>query len=307
MYSLFYIKGDISIMFDAYQENFVRYLDEEKHLTENTLLSYRRDIDQYIKYLEERKIIDIEKTNKTIILTYLLALQKQGKATSTISRHLASLRSFYGYLNRTGTIKTDPTLGLEAPRVEKKFPHILSTREVERLLEAPKCADLKGYRDKAMLELLYATGIRVSELILLNSDDLNISMGFVRCQSARQRIIPLGSIAMKACADYIENARPLMIKDESEKALFVNCNGRRLTRQGFWKIVKQYKEQANIQGELTPHTLRHSFAAHLLENGADLRAIQEMLGHSDISSTQIYSQLLKNRIKEVYQKAHPRA
>ena len=294
-------------MLNAYQEDFVRYLDKEKHLTLNTLSSYRRDIEQYILYLESRKIKNLDVTNKTVVLTYLLTLQKEGRASSTISRHLASLRSFYGYLNRSGAIKADPTLGLEAPKVEKKLPQILTTQEVERLLEAPKDSELKGIRDKAMLELLYATGIRVSELILLDTDDINISMGFLKCQSSRTRVIPLGSLAMSACAKYIEEARRLLIKDDSEKALFVNCNGHRLTRQGFWKIIKQYKTQANIAGELTPHTLRHSFAAHLLENGADLRSIQEMLGHSDISSTQVYSQLLKNRIKEVYTKAHPRA
>lgn len=294
-------------MLEAYQEDFVRYLEEEKHLTVNTLLSYRRDIDQYIEYLQGRKIAGLEKTNKTVVLTYLLMLQKQGRASSTISRHLASLRSFYGYLNRAGLIKQDPTLGLETPRVEKKLPQILSTQEVELLLEQPKCVDLKGYRDKAMLELLYATGIRVSELIQLDIGDINISMGFLKCKSGRERVIPLGSLAMKSCADYIEKARALMIKNVDETALFVNCNGKRLTRQGFWKIIKQYKNQANISGELTPHTLRHSFATHLLQNGADLKSIQEMLGHSDISSTQIYSQVLKNRIKEVYKKAHPRA
>lgn len=294
-------------MLNTYQEDFVRYLDKEKHLSENTLSSYRRDVEQYISYLEGRRISSLEKTNKTVVLTYLLTIQKAGKAASTISRHLASLRSFYGYLNRTGMIKFDPTLGLETPKVEKKLPKILTTQEVERLLEQPSQKDLKGKRDRAMLELLYATGIRVSELMLLDIDDINISMGFLKCQSTRSRIIPLGSLAMSACADYIENARGVMIKDSGEKALFVNCNGHRLTRQGFWKIIKQYKTQANITAELTPHTLRHSFAAHLLENGADLRSIQEMLGHSDISSTQIYSQLLKNKIKEVYTKAHPRA
>lgn len=294
-------------MLEAYQEDFVRYLEEEKHLTVNTLLSYRRDIDQYIEYLTQRKIASLDKTNKTVVLTYLLTLQKQGKASSTISRHLASLRSFYGYLNRSGFIKQDPTLGLETPRVEKKLPQILSTQEVETLLDQPKCTDLKGYRDKAMLELLYATGIRVSELILLDIDDINISLGFLQCKSGRERVIPLGSLAIKSCAEYIEKARSHMADTLSEKALFVNCNGKRMTRQGFWKIIKQYKTQANITRELTPHTLRHSFAAHLLQNGADLRSIQEMLGHSDISSTQIYSQVLKNRIKEVYKKAHPRA
>lgn len=294
-------------MLNAYQEDFVRYLDEERQLTDNTLSSYRRDVEQYIAYLESRNIRDIQKTNKTVILTYLLSLQKEGKATSTITRRLASLRSFYGYLNRTGQIKTDPTLGLETPRVEKKLPKVLSTQEVECLLEQPKCSDFKGCRDKAMLELLYATGIRVSELILLDVEDLNVAMGFVRCHSGRERVIPLGRIALDACVEYIEKARTALVRDKEETALFVNCNGRRMTRQGFWKIIKQYKTQAGIKGELTPHTLRHSFAAHLLENGADLKSIQEMLGHSDISSTQVYSQLLKSKIKEVYQKAHPRA
>lgn len=294
-------------MLNAYQDDFVRYLDEEKHLTDNTLASYKRDIQQYIQYLDDRKISSISNTNKTVVLTYLLTLQKQGRAASTISRHMASLRSFYGYLNRAGFIKKDPTLGLETPKVEKKLPKILTTDEVEKLLEQPKCVDLKGYRDKAMLELLYATGIRVSELILLDLDDVSVNMGFVNCKSGRQRVIPIGSVAMRACREYIEKARPMMVKNLGEEAFFVNCNGKRLTRQGFWKIVKQYKNQANISAELTPHTLRHSFAAHLLENGADLKAIQEMLGHSDISSTQIYSQVLKNRIKEVYKKAHPRA
>ena len=294
-------------MLNAYQENFVRYLDKERHLTLNTLSSYRRDIEHYITYLETRKITTLEKTNKTIVLTYLLTLQKQGRAASTISRHLASLRSFYGYLNRSGMIKTDPTLGLEAPKVEKKLPKVLSTGEVEKLLEQPDGEDIKGMRDKAMLELLYATGIRVSELILLDIDDINISMGFLKCQSGRGRVIPLGSLAMSACADYIQQARNVMIKDDKERALFVNCNGRRLTRQGFWKIIKHYAELAKIDKDITPHTLRHSFAAHLLENGAELKDIKEMLGHSDISSTQIYVQMMKQKYAQAYKRFHPMA
>lgn len=295
-------------MLNNYQENFISYLDQEKHLTSNTLMSYKRDIDQYISYLSQHHFQDIGKVNKTVVLTYLLHLQKQGRATATISRSLASIRSFYGYLGRIGACSADPTFGLESPRVNKKIPQILTTAEVELLLEQPKCVDLKGYRDKAMLEMLYATGIRVSELINLNIDDINVSMGFVKCSSiSRERIIPLGSIAAKAIVEYIEKSRTMMIKNGSERALYVNCNGSRLTRQGFWKIIKKYKTLSGITAELTPHTLRHSFAAHLLENGADLKSIQEMLGHSDISSTQVYTQLMKNKIHEVYQKAHPRA
>ena len=184
---------------------------------------------------------------------------------------------------------------------------MLTTTEVELLLNQPQCVDLKGYRDKAMLELLYATGIRVSELISLNITDVNCSMGFIRTTSGKERIIPLGTPCIKAIGDYMQKSRPMLIKSNDEASLFVNCNGKRLTRQGFWKIIKQYKSQSNISKQITPHTLRHSFAAHLLENGADLKSIQEMLGHSDISSTQVYSQLMKSKIKEVYQKAHPRA
>lgn len=289
-------------------QKFIEFLEKEKGLSDNTLQSYKRDIDQYINYLRELNIVLLKNTNKTTIIAYLLHLQKKGRATSTISRNLASIRSYYQYLNKMGEIDGDPTTSLESPKVEKKLPQILSTKEVELLLEQPKCVDLKGYRDKAMLELLYATGIRVTELIDLNIDDANIDMGFIRCSNGvRERVIPLGSLAIEALVSYQTKARKLLIMDPNEKALFVNCNGRRLTRQGFWKIIKIYKNQAKISKEITPHTLRHSFAAHLLENGADLRSIQEMLGHSDISSTQVYAQLAKNRIKEVYKKTHPRA
>ncbi|MBZ4646820.1 MAG: integrase/recombinase XerD [Petroclostridium sp.] len=289
-------------------QKFVDFLENEKGLSDNTLQSYRRDVQQYISYLKEMNISNIAGVNKTAVITYLLYLQKKGRATSTISRNLASIRSFYQYLNKVNIVEQDPTQNLESPKVEKKLPQILSTQEVELLLEQPKCVDLKGYRDKAMLELLYATGIRVSELIYLDLEDINLEMGFIKCNKGnKERIIPLGTIAVSALEDYINKARPMMIQNPNEKALFVNCNGRRLTRQGFWKIIKLYKNQAKINKEITPHTLRHSFAAHLLENGADLKSIQEMLGHSDISSTQIYAQLTKNKIKEVYKKTHPRA
>ncbi|HHV95468.1 MAG TPA: site-specific tyrosine recombinase XerD [Clostridiaceae bacterium] len=289
-------------------QQYIDYLEQVRKLADNTLQSYKRDIEQYIAYLNSINLDRIENTDKNIIINYLLHLQKKGRATSTISRNLASIRSFYHYLYVNGKIQTNPTLELESPKVEKKLPQILSTQEVELLLEQPKCVDLKGYRDKAMLELLYATGIRVSELINLDCGDVNFELGFIRCRNgAKERIIPIGSIALKALQEYILRARKNMLKNSQETALFININGKRLTRQGFWKIIKQYKNQAKIMKEITPHTLRHSFAAHLLENGADLRSIQEMLGHSDISSTQIYAQIARNRIKEVYKKTHPRA
>jgi len=293
---------------EALIEKFINFLERDKRLSLNTLQSYKRDIEQYLTYLREINLNNISNTNKATIIAYLLHLQKKGRATSTISRNLASLRSFYQYISKNKIIEHDPTQELESPKVEKKLPQILSTQEVELLLEQPKCVDLKGYRDKAMLELLYATGIRVSELINLDLSDVNLELGFIRCnKGSRERMIPIGTIAINALKEYINKARSLLVASSDEKALFVNINGKRLTRQGFWKIIKQYKNQAKINKDITPHTLRHSFAAHLLENGADLRSIQEMLGHSDISSTQIYAQLAKNRIKEIYKKTHPRA
>lgn len=291
-----------------YVEGFVCFMSGEKHKSQNTIQSYRRDVSQYIKYLNLNGITDIKNTTKTTVLTYLLKLQKDGKATSTVSRTLASLRSFYTYVNETGEKMADPTSNLETPKVEKKLPRILTPREVELLLEQPDLNDIKGRRDKAMLELLYATGIRVSELINLEINDVNTVLGFIKCSGGkRERVVPMGNIARNALSDYILHSRQEMVKDLKEHALFVNCNGSKLSRQGFWKIIKQYQKQAGISTDITPHTLRHSFAAHLLENGADLKSIQEMLGHADISSTQIYSQLMNSKIKDVYEKAHPRA
>ncbi len=289
-------------------EKFINFLERDKRLSLNTLQSYKRDIEQYITYLNEINVANITATNKTTIIAYLLHLQKKGRATSTISRNLASIRSFYQFLHKNKVIELDPTSELESPKVEKKLPQILSTQEVELLLDQPKCLDLKGIRDKAMLELLYATGIRVSELISLNLSDINLELGFIRCNKGnRERSIPIGSISISAVNEYLTKSRNFLIQETTEEALFVNVNGKRLTRQGFWKIIKHYKNQANINKDITPHMLRHSFAAHLLENGADLRSIQEMLGHSDISSTQIYTQIAKNKIKEIYKKTHPRA
>ncbi len=288
-------------------KSFLEFLENEKKLSDNTLQSYRRDIVQFEEYVEKNRINFLKFTQEDT-KAYLKYLQEAGKKTSTISRNLASLRSFYQFLIRIKKIKNDPTDDIQSPKVEKRVPSVLTSQEVELLLDQPKDVDLKGTRDKAMLEFAYATGMRVTEIISLNLEDVNLDEGFVICkQGSKQRNIPLGSLSLKALKEYIDEARPILIKDEKEKALFVNVNGRRLTRQGFWKIVKYYKEQAHITKDITPHVLRHSFATHLLQNGADLKAIQTMLGHSDISSTQVYMQFQDPGIKDVYQKAHPRA
>ena len=286
---------------------FLEFLQKDKKLSNNTLQSYKRDISQYESYINEENLQYL-KVTKEDIKKYLTNLKDNGKKTSTISRNLASIRSFYQYLVRTKKIKEDPTEGIQSPKVEKRIPNVLTSQEVELLLEQPKAVDLKGIRDKAMLEFAYATGMRVTEIINLNIEDLNLKEGFVTCENAnKQRNIPLGAISINALKDYLKKARPYLIKSEDEKSLFVNINGKRLTRQGFWKIVKYYKEQAHIEKDITPHVLRHSFATHLLQNGADLKAIQVMLGHSDISSTQVYMQFQDEGLKNIYKKAHPRA
>ncbi len=288
-------------------KSFLEFLQDEKKLSENTLQSYRRDIMQFEEYVTKNKI-NFLKFNQEDTKAYLKYLQEVGKKTSTISRNLASLRSFYQYLIRVKKVKHDPTDDIQAPKVEKRIPSVLTSQEVELLLDQPKNVDLKGIRDKAMLEFAYATGMRVTEIISLNLNDVNLEEGFVICkQGSKQRNIPLGSLSLKALTEYINEARSVLIKNDKETALFVNINGKRLTRQGFWKIVKYYKEQAHITKDITPHVLRHSFATHLLQNGADLKSIQTMLGHSDISSTQVYMQFQNSGLKNIYQKAHPRA
>ena len=286
---------------------FLDFLKNDKKLSDNTLQSYRRDIEQYEKYVSDNQINYLKVTEENI-LEYMDYLREENKKESTISRSLASIRSFYQYLIRVKKIKKDPTMTIESPKINKRVPNILTSKEVELLLEQPKDVDLKGTRDKAMLEFAYATGMRVTEMISLDIDDVKIDEGYVVCRGRNKaRNIPLGSMSLKALKEYIEDARPYLIRDENEEALFVNVNGTRLTRQGFWKIVKYYKEQAHIEKDITPHVLRHSFATHLLQNGADLKAIQTMLGHSDISSTQVYMQFQDPGIKNEYKKAHPRA
>ena len=286
---------------------FYEYLENEKRASNNTLQSYKRDLKQFRQYLEY-KDAHYNKIDEEFINDYIKDLEEEGKKSSTILRAIAAIRSFYQFALRKGKIKKDPTEKIQSPKIEKRVPNILTTKEVEKLLSQPKDVDVKGIRDKAMLEFAYATGMRVTEIISLNMEDVNIEEGFVTCRNGgKQRNIPLGKMALKALKEYIEKSREHLIKDNDENSLFVNINGRRLTRQGFWKIIKYYKEQAHIDKDITPHVLRHSFATHLLQNGADIKAIQVMLGHTDIASTQVYMQFQDEEIKNAYRKAHPRA
>lgn len=286
---------------------FLEFLENEKKVSSNTLQSYKRDLKQFEKYIEENAE-DYSKITDEGIKDYIKYMQGIGKKPSTISRGLASIRSFYQYEVRNRAVETDPTEGIQSPKIEKRVPSVLSSSEVALLLEQPKDVDLKGTRDKAMLEFAYATGMRVTEIISLNVEDINLEQGYAVCRSGKkERTVPIGNMSLKALKEYMLGARNTMIKDENEKALFVNVNGQRLTRQGFWKIIKYYKEQAHIEKDITPHVLRHSFATHLLQNGADLKSIQTMLGHSDILSTQIYMQFQDETLKNIYKKAHPRA
>lgn len=284
------------------------YLLNIKHASANTVASYMRDIRQFYTYLADVEELSLSECDRDCICRYSQYLNNRGKSTSTVARSMASLKSFFAYGITEGAIKINPVHDIPQQKSEKKLPQILTSREVDLLLDQPKCIDMKGFRDKAMLETLYATGMRVSEMIALNVADVSVSGSFIKCEgSGKMRIIPLYPAAVKAIAVYVSEIRPKMIATPDEEALFVNVNGERMTRQGFWKIIKQYQQSAQISKDITPHTLRHSFAAHLLENGADLHSLQEMLGHSDISSTQIYTQVVKQNLKTVYHKYHPRA
>lgn len=287
---------------------FANYLRDEKHASENTLLSYIRDLKGFGCFLRGCGVVDVTKVNYTNIMAFIYELQNQNRAGATVSRNVASIRAFYNFLLKKGAVTENPASNLQLPKIEKKMPEVLSLDKVERLLEQPQTAEPKGIRDKAMLELLYATGIRVSELISLKISDVNLPLEYIRCgPEQKSRIIPIGSQAKVALKKYIDKGRSGLILDGNEQILFVNCNGKPMTRQGFWKIIKCYAKKADIKEDITPHMLRHSFAAHLIENGADLKSVQEMLGHSDISTTQIYIKLTNQKLKNVYAKAHPRA
>ncbi len=289
--------------------NYMYYLSVEKGLSKNTIESYRRDLKTFIALMKQRQVNTPDEVDREALSFFIADLKKKGRATATISRCIASIRSFFNYLLQEGLIDKNPTLELESPKLEKKLPRVLTSGEIDRLLAQPVLGDNNGQRDKAMLELLYASGIRISELVSLNISDFDPRVGFLRCsgKGMKERIVPIGSLAINSVNEYVVGSRSQLLKSNGETALFVNLQGNRMTRQGFWKIFKKYARKSKIQGEITPHTLRHSFATHLLENGADLRSVQEMLGHSDISTTQIYTQITRRKIKEIYDQAHPRA
>lgn len=287
--------------------SFMTYLHNVKKMSQNTELSYRRDLNKVVSYLNDQGIDDINKVTATNLTSYVMYLEKNKFSAATVSRNIASLKAFYHYLVKEGKVSEDAATGLHAPKIEKKLPEILSMDEVVRLLEQPSGDSSKEIRDKAMLELLYATGIRVTELITLKTEDVNLNMGYIVCRDAnKERVIPFGNEAKKALTKYLSGTRAAMVADPNSEFLFANCSGQPMSRQGFWKLIKYYAKKAGIVADITPHTLRHSFAAHLVENGADLRSVQEMLGHSDISTTQIYAHMNHSHIKEVYAKAHPR-
>lgn len=289
-------------------KEFAIYLKEVKHASNNTILSYERDLRGFCTFMSDAGIQNVNKLNKTNILEYIFDMQECGKADATISRNIASIRSFVHYLLNEGILSENPTIGLDAPKIEKKMPEILTVNNVELLLDQPMTTDAKGLRDKAMLEILYATGIRVTELISLRVEDINLPLEYIKCQGRdKVRIIPLGAKAKAAIKIYLEKGREALIRSADENIFFVNCSGKPMSRQGCWKIIKAYAKKAGISESITPHILRHSFAAHLIENGADLQSVQEMLGHSDIATTQIYAKLNKSKLKSVYSKAHPRA
>ncbi|OPY59028.1 MAG: Tyrosine recombinase XerD [Pelotomaculum sp. PtaU1.Bin035] len=290
-------------------DEFIYYLAVERGLAENTLVSYRQDLTDYLAFCRECGLNSLEQADKNAILSYLYKMQFEGRSPSTISRRLAAMRSYYKYLVIENILQKDPTADLEFPKLVQKLPRVLTVEEMDHLLGQPLISEPAGIRDKAMLELLYATGIRVSELVSLNLEHVNLENGIIRCfgKGAKERIVPLGDVAVRYLGEYLARGRSKLKKTSNTSALFVNHLGRRLTRQGFWKIIKRYAVKGKIDKEITPHTFRHSFATHLLENGADLRSVQEMLGHADISTTQIYTHLTRQRLKEVYTRSHPRA
>lgn len=287
-------------------QEFIEYLHNTKNTSLNTEVSYQRDLTKMAAFLEMRDITAVADVREFDLLGYVDYMEKENFASSTISRSVASMRAFFQYLFSRRKIQQSPAENLKFPKVEKRLPEILSIQEVDNLLKQPDLNTPKGIRDKAMLELLYATGMRVSELIHLETDDVNLTFGYVVCQENKERIIPIGNVSKDALAVYLEKGRSVFVKDSSEKSLFTNCSGKAMSRQGFWKMLKGYADEAGISRDITPHTLRHSFAVHMLQNGADIRSVQEMLGHSDISTTQVYLSMNINKMRDVYMKAHPR-
>ena len=290
-------------------QDFIHYMKEVKKVSDNTAISYERDLRKMELYFRGLEIANAKQVTATGLQSYILFLEKQGRKPATISRSIASLKAFFHFLQAEGALKGNIAEGLKGPKVEKKPPSILTEEEAMRLLDQAKGTSPKELRDRAMLELLYATGIRVSELVSLKVSDINFTMEYIACgESGKERMIPFGSVAKEALGEYLRKGRSAFVAEEGDGNLFTNCSGQPMSRQGFWKLVKSYGKKAGINKDLTPHTLRHSFASHLVDNGADLRSVQEMLGHTDIATTQIYAQASRSqaRIREAYVKAHPR-
>ena len=298
------VTGQLTLQLNRY----LMYLRDDKKSSNNTVQAYRRDLEKFFGFAATRDIRSFAQLNEEDVEAYKLYLHGQGLSPSSVSRSLSSLRGLFQYLVSVGIAEGNPAKNVHNDKVVRKELNILTSKEIDALLAQPDVSDVKGIRDKAMLELLYATGIKVSELIGLNLSDLNLSVSCIRCgEGDNERLIPLYPVALKAVMNYLEHSRMILAASSTENALFVNISGERLSRQGFWKILKVYVQSANITKDITPHTLRHSFATHLLENGADIHDIQEILGHRDLSSTQRYAQYLKDKMKNSYMKFHPRA
>lgn len=295
---------------DGLLNDFIKYLSSEKKMAKNSLEAYKRDVLEFEGMIREKQNISLQEASNTEVVAYLLKLKNDGKSAATVNRKIASLRAFYNYLTAGRIISNNPTANIKSPKIERKSIEYLTLEEIDNLLDKPDRSP-KGVRDRAILELLYATGIRVSEVVEMNIEDVNLRMGFVTCtgEHGKARIIPMGRPSRAAVEEYIYEVRPQFLREagDEEKALFVNYSGTRLTRQGLWKLLKEYAKLAGLENRLTPQTLRNSFAVHMIQNGADLKSLQELLGHEDISATQIYLSVSKNRIKEVYDKSHPRA
>ena len=291
---------------ENYLGQYIAYLQEERKTSGNTTAAYKRDLDKLVLFLEEHGISDWNKVSFTLLNSYILGLERNGAASATVSRNVSTIKSYFSYLFHMKLIDNEPSLNLKAPKITRKVPEILTIEEMDRLLDTPDLTTPKGIRDKAMLELLYATGIKVTEVISLKVSDINMAMNFITCMDGKKgRMIPFGRPAAKAVSEYLTKVRPEMASNDSD-LLFVNCNGSGMSRQGFWKIIKGYGEICGFADRLTPHTFRHSFAAHMILNGADLKSVQEMLGHSDISTTQVYTSFMNSGINSVYANTHPR-
>ena len=289
-------------------DEFLSYLSVERGLSNNTLSSYKRDLSNFFGYIKKRRIVSIGKVTRQMITSFMLSEKDRGLSANSISREVACLKSFFKFLVRENKIKDNITSVIESPKLWKKLPSALDLSEVEKLLKAPNIREPMGVRDKAMLELIYATGMRVSELINLKMDDLNMGVGFIKClgKGQKERVVPFGSKAREWLVRYLDKARASFLKKKVSNFLFLTRLSRPMSRQMFWKIIKKYAVEARIKKDIMPHSLRHSFATHILERGADLRVVQELLGHSDISTTQIYTHINKERLKSIHHKFHPR-